>query len=125
MDAEEGKEQKVGVGSFTKAFTQYTTGQDLTIDWSGKLRPLRAVYNTSKSWTDFSFHLPTPEDYASYWDSNFPKFTRPLLKVLNMSGVGGLFCCCACVARWLRRLQMVCLPPREIDTGHGFKLVKS
>jgi hypothetical protein len=108
-----------------QAYTQYNTGQELTVDWSGKQRPLRSIYTTSKAWPDFTFHLPTPDDYAQYWDSNFPRFTRPILRVLNIASISSLFCCCACVVRWLRRLQMSCLPPRELDTGHGFKLIRS
>ena len=113
------------VGTFTRAFTQHNTGQEPSVDWSGKQRPLRAVYATSRAWGDFTFHLPTRDDYRQYWDANFPRFTRPLLRALNVPGVGALFCCCSCLARWLRRLQMVCLPPREVDTGHGFKLIRS
>ncbi|KAL8563500.1 hypothetical protein ACOMHN_066167 [Nucella lapillus] len=115
----------IGVGSFTQAYMQYNTGQEVSLDWTGKRRPLRAIYTTSRNWSDFTFHQPTREDYRQYWDSNFPRITRPLLRALNIPGVGSLFCCCACLGRWLRRMQMVCLPPREIDTGHGFKLVKS
>lgn len=121
----EGAETVIGIGAFTKAFTQYNTGQDPFVDWSGKQRPLRAIYTTSKSWSDFTFHLPTPDDYAQYWDTNFPRITRPLLRALNIATIGSLFCCCTCVMRYLRRIQMVCLPPREVDTGHGFKLVRS
>ena len=114
-----------GVGTFTRAYMQYNTGQDVSVDWSGKQRSLRAIYSTSRSWSDFTFHLPTRDDYQQYWDANFPRFTRPLLKALNIPGVGSLFCCCTCLGRWMRRLQMACLPPREVDTGHGFKLIKS
>ncbi|KAK7476305.1 hypothetical protein BaRGS_00032423 [Batillaria attramentaria] len=114
-----------GVGTFTRAFLQYNTGQEISVDWTGKQRPLRAIYTTSRCWSDFTFHQPTRDDYRHYWDSNFPRFTRPLLRALNIPGVGSLFCCCTCFGRWLRRLQMTCLPPREIDTGHGFKLIKS
>ncbi|XP_076469499.1 transmembrane protein 168-like [Babylonia areolata] len=115
----------VGVGAFTQAFTQFNTGQEVSLDWSGKRRPLRAVYAASRGWPDFTFHRPTREDFRQYWDGNFPRVTRPLLRALNVPGVGSLFCCCSCFGRWLRRMQMACLPPREVDTGHGFKLVKT
>ncbi|KAK7102271.1 transmembrane protein 168-like [Littorina saxatilis] len=121
----EGGSGLVSVGAFTRAYMQYNTGQEVSVDWTGKQRPLRAIYSVSRGWTDFVFHLPTRDDYQQYWDSNFPRFTRPLLKALNIPGISSLFCCCTCFWRWLRRVQFACLPPREVDTGHGFKLVKS
>lgn len=113
------------VGLFTLAFVQHNTGQEVSVDWSGKQRRLRSIYTTSRCWSDFTFHMPTREDYRQYWDANFPKFTRPVLRALNIPGVGSLFCCCTCFGRWLKRLQMAWLPPRELDTGHGFKLLKT
>ena len=123
-DPEEG--QKVKVGDFTTDWVQYNcsiiSGE---VDWKDKTRLVRATYTVSRSWTDFTFHMPTKEDMESHWDSNFPRVTKPLIKITNFPQFGQLFCCCDRLLKCLRRKRMTWLPPSELDTGHGFKLVSS
>ncbi|XP_012944586.1 transmembrane protein 168-A [Aplysia californica] len=121
--AEEG--DKYGVGSFTRAFVQFNNGLEVDIDWSSRVRPVRALYRVSRSWAHFSFHLPTREDFEDYWRANFPPVMKPLMKVLNLPSLGSPFCCCRCVLGWLRRLMMRWLPPQQLDTGHGLQLLNT
>ncbi|XP_071082473.1 transmembrane protein 168-like [Haliotis cracherodii] len=114
-----------GVGSFTEDWVNYNVGKDIKPSWTDKTRPTEAIYVLSKYWSDFTFHLPTSEDFAQYWDTNFPKITKPLIKAVNLPSLGAICCMCTSILRCLRRKQMKWLPPKEIDTGHGFKLVRT
>ena len=116
---------KISTGLFTDEWVRYNVAGDIDPPWSSKDRPVLALYAVSKCWTDFRFHLPTNEDIAAYWDSSFPRMLKPLIKVVNLPSIGMLFCCCDSVMRCLRRKQMSWIPPKEVDTGHGFKLVRS
>ncbi|XP_041347586.1 transmembrane protein 168-like [Gigantopelta aegis] len=116
---------KNSVGSFTDDWVRYNLGVDINPPWTSKDRTVSALYAVSKCWTDFRFHLPSNDDIADYWDSSFPRLVKPLIKVVNLPSIGMLFCCCDSVMRCLRRKQMSWIPPKEIDTGHGFKLVRS
>lgn len=110
------------VGDFTADWTAFNMGEGHNLWPVSRLSP---VYAVSHSWTDFAFHLPTEQDIAQHWQENFPKVTRPLLKVTNLPRFGSLFCACSCVSSCLRRTKMTWLPPKALDTGHGFKLVRS
>ena len=116
---------KINIGDFTRDWVFYNCGAEQDIDWQDKERPMLAVYGVSKSWTDFVFHLPTEEDIAVHWDTNFPKITKPLIKATNLIQLGSVCCCCDCVVNCIRRKKMYWLPPSELDTGHGFRLVSS
>ncbi|XP_050412930.2 transmembrane protein 168 [Patella vulgata] len=113
------------IGTFTKDWVCYNLGEELEQEWSKKDRNVRALYSVSKCWTDFTFHLPTTSDFEQHWDSNFPRITKPLIKAVNFPSAGSVCCCCDCIFRCLKRKQMKWLPPKHVDTGHGFKLVHS
>lgn len=113
------------VGSFTKDFVDYNQGEELEQNWNDKKRSVTALYQVSRCWTDFTFHLPTPEEITDHWDSSFPRLLKPLLKAVNFGGVGNPCCCVGCVMRCLKRKKMKWLPPKELNTGHRFKLVRS
>lgn len=117
--------EKKTVGAFTDDWVLYNQGGDVEPSWSDKERTVRAVYKVSKIWTDFCLHLPTKEDIEDHWDINFPKFTKPLIKGVNMIGNRSVCCCCDSVTRCCKRYRMKWLPPKTADTGHGFKLVRS
>uniref|UniRef100_A0A0B6YSN7 Transmembrane protein 168 n=1 Tax=Arion vulgaris TaxID=1028688 RepID=A0A0B6YSN7_9EUPU len=117
--------EKFPVGTFTRAYVQFNNEQEVDIDWLSRTRPIRALYKVSSHWSDFSFHLPTREDVESYWRTNFHPAMKPLMKCLNLPDFGSPFCCCRCVFRWFRWLQMMWLPPRQLDTGHGFQLLST
>lgn len=125
-DMEEGACFKVG--DFTQEWVQYNCGSEgggPQVDWQSKDRVLRAQYKVTKAWADFRFRMPTKEDIAGHWDLNLPKMTKPLIKITNYPQMGHVFCCSDWVFRCVRRLRLRWLPPLELDTGHGFKLVRS
>lgn len=113
------------IGKFTQDWVHYNMAAEIDPDWSDKERTVRALYRVSTCWTDFTFHYPTPEDIAQHWDGNFPKLTKPLIKAVNFMGTGSVCCCCDCMTKCLKRTQMGWFPPKEVDTGHGFKLIRS
>ncbi|GFN93438.1 transmembrane protein 168 [Plakobranchus ocellatus] len=144
--------ERCWVGSFTQAYVRFNncdhkkqdsnrlgaakplTEQEIVgLDWSSKQRPLRAMYRVSRSWSNFSFHQPGPQEVGEYWRATFPRIMSPLLKCLNLpestaGSLGGpIPClgCSGCIVRWLRWLQMSCLPPRQLDTGHGLQLINT
>lgn len=116
---------KLTVGTFTDDWVTYNLTDDIEPAWSDKKRIVRGVYKVSKYWTNFVFHLPTVEDIEEHWDSNFPKFTKPLIKGVNFCETGGLCCICDGIRQFVKRKRMQWLPPKASETGHGFKLVRS
>ncbi len=123
-DLEEGS--KVQIGDFTAEWVTYNCSIVGTYaDWLDKQRPIEAIYGTSRCWTNFTFRLPNDQDMEFHWDANFPKVTKPLIRVTNFPKVGKLCYCCSAVFRCLRRKRMMWLPPLELHTGHGFHLVRS
>ena len=116
---------KLTVGTFTDDWVTYNITDDVEPSWSDKKRVIRAIYKVSKNWTNFVFHLPTSEDIEEHWESNFPKFTKPLIKGVNFFETGGLCCFCDGIRRIFKRKRMQWLPPKVSETGHGFKLVRS
>ncbi|XP_061178952.1 transmembrane protein 168-like [Saccostrea echinata] len=113
------------VGHFTEDYVSYSLGEDLAQNWSDKERNVRAFYQVSRRWTDFTFHLPTTEEINNHWDTSFPKLLKPLVRAVNFGGVGNPCFCVGCVMRCLKRKKMKWLPPKELNTGHSFKLVRS
>ncbi len=128
-DLEDGP--KVTVGHFTSEWVEYNCryGNQATSEnagnWLEKDRPVKAIFGTSRCWTDFTFHLPNTQDMELHWDVNFPKITKPLIKVTNFPKIGDLCFCCYGFIRCLRRKRMMWLPPLELHTGHGFSLVRN
>lgn len=121
-DIETGKD---GVGTFTKAYVQFNNDQEVDLDWQSRTRPLKALYKVSYNWSDFTFHYPTREEIEYYWRDNFPSTMKPLMKLLNLPGIGSPFWCCRCLVSWYRWLQMRWIPPQNLDTGHGFHLINT
>lgn len=113
------------VGSFTQDWVHFNSEAEIFPGWSSKERTVHAVYKVSQCWTDFTFHLPTVDEIYNHWDSSFPRCMKPLIKAVNIGGSGSLCFCCQCVTKCLKRKRMKWLPPKQIDTGHGFKLVRS
>ena len=113
------------LGDFTAEWVDYNSANLNGSNFHTKDRSLKAAYAVSRSWTDFMFHLPTDQDINHHWSANFPRVTKPLIKVTNFPKFGNMLCCCDCVFRCLKRKRMLWLPPLECDTGHGFKLVRS
>lgn len=126
-DLEQG--EKPPAGSFSQDWVHYNMDASLELDWLDKERTTHAIYGVSRPWTDFTFHMPTERDIADHCDSSFPKLVKPLVQVVNYRGIpcqGVSLCfCCDVVFRCMKRKRMRWLPPKEIDTMHGFKLVQS
>ena len=116
----------VSPGDFTADWVKYNCCEEHEVNWRSPDRSVRAVYGLSRCWADFQFHLPTEADMEQHWDTSFPRITKPLIRITNLPGRGlGLLCCFQPLIRCLRRKRLLWLPPAHLDTGHGFRLVRS
>ncbi|NXM83193.1 TM168 protein, partial [Oenanthe oenanthe] len=113
------------LGDFTRQWVEYNCNPDSNISWSEKGRTVRAVYGVSKRWSDYTLHLPTGSDVAKHWMMYFPRITYPLVHLANWFCGLNLFWVCKACFRCLKRLKMSWFLPTVLDTGQGFKLVKS
>ncbi|XP_029471318.1 transmembrane protein 168 isoform X2 [Rhinatrema bivittatum] len=113
------------LGDFTREWVEYNTNPDNNISWSEKGRTVKAVYGVSKRWSDYTLHLPTGSDVAKHWMIYFPRITYPLVHLAIWCGSLNLFWACKACFRCLKRLKMSWFLPAVLDTGQGFKLVKS
>lgn len=113
------------LGDFTRQWVEYNCNPNSNISWSEKGRTVKAVYGVSKRWSDYTLHLPTGSDVAKHWMIYFPRVTYPLVHLANwFCGLNMFWVCKACF-RCLKRLKMIWFLPTVLDTGQGFKLVKS
>ena len=115
----------VKMGSFTAEWVDYSCKNNFKIDWQSSDRSVRALYGVSKSWTDFRFHSPTHVDMSRYWENNFPKPTRLLIRLTSLHEFCNICSCSDCILHCIKRKKMAWLPPLEYDSGHGFKFVRS
>ncbi|XP_069707390.1 transmembrane protein 168 [Phaenicophaeus curvirostris] len=113
------------LGDFTRQWVEYNCNPDSNISWSEKGRTIKAVYGVSKHWSDYTLHLPTGSDVAKHWMIYFPRITYPLVHLANWFCGLNLFWVCKACFRCLKRLKMNWFLPTVLDTGQGFKLVKS
>ncbi|XP_044836534.1 transmembrane protein 168 isoform X2 [Mauremys mutica] len=113
------------LGDFTREWVEYNCNPDNSISWSEKGRAVKAVYGVSKRWSDYTLHLPTGSDIAKHWMMYFPRVTYPLVHLANWFCGLNLFWVCKACFRCLKRLKMNWFLPTVLDTGQGFKLVKS
>ena len=132
-DVEEGLVQ-YSPGSFTSKWVQWnydvTSGICSGVNgWSDddadKTLPM---YVVSRRWTDFALRVPAMDEreLSCHWRVNYFFLCRPCLSVsascarqlrlVRLLGAPG---------RRYRRLKMRWFPPAVLDTGHGFKLVRS
>ncbi|KAB0343622.1 hypothetical protein FD755_012464 [Muntiacus reevesi] len=113
------------LGDFTKDWVEYNCNTTNNICWTEKGRTVKAVYGVSKRWSDYTLHLPTGSDVAKHWMLYFPRITYPLVHLANWLCGLNLFWICKTCFRCLKRLKMSWFLPAVLDTGQGFKLVKS
>ncbi|XP_063998181.1 transmembrane protein 168 [Pogoniulus pusillus] len=113
------------LGDFTRQWVEYNCNPNSKISWSEKGRTVKAVYGVSKHWSDYTLHLPTGSDVAKHWMIYFPRITYPLVHLANWFCGLHLFGVCKACFRCLKRLKMSWFLPTVLDTGQGFKLVKS
>ncbi|XP_044534975.1 transmembrane protein 168 [Gracilinanus agilis] len=113
------------LGDFTRDWVEYNCNANSNISWTEKGRAVKATYGVSKRWSDYTLHLPTGSDVAKHWMLYFPRITYPLVHLANWLCGLNLFWICKACFRCLKRLKMRWFLPAVLDTGQGFKLVKS
>ncbi|XP_072257626.1 transmembrane protein 168 [Pyxicephalus adspersus] len=113
------------IGDFTTDWVEYNCNPEHIISWSEKGRTVKAAYGVSKHWSDYSLHLPTGNDVTKHWMIYFPRITYPLVHLANWCGALNIFWACKVCYKCLKRLKMNWFLPAVLDTGQGFKLVKS
>ncbi|XP_020515819.2 transmembrane protein 168 [Labrus bergylta] len=113
------------LGDFTAQWVEYNCNSNSAIQWSERGRAVSATYGISKHWSDYTLHLPTGSDVTNHWSLYFPRMTYPVVQLaLWCGGLNLLWLCCVCL-RCLKRVKLNCFPPAILDTGQGFKLVRS
>lgn len=112
-------------GAFTQDWVHYNLEADIDPDWTDKDRAIKAMYKVSKNWTDFTLNFQTEMDTAPFLEDNVPKIIRPLLRIVNFGQTERMCCCSKFVKQCFERIKMIFFPPKELDTGYGFKLVSS
>ncbi|KAJ4937504.1 hypothetical protein JOQ06_002139 [Pogonophryne albipinna] len=113
------------LGDFTAQWVEYNCNSHSSTQWSERGRPVSAVYGISKHWSDYTLHLPTGSDVTSHWSLYFPRVTYPVVQLaLWCGGLNVLWLCSVCL-RCLKRVKLNWFPPAILDTGQGFKLVRS
>ncbi|XP_072175741.1 transmembrane protein 168-like [Diadema setosum] len=113
------------VGDFTKEWVDFNCTKETDITWHEQGRRIKASYAVSGRWGEFVFHQPTEAEMESHWQSNFPRATHPLIKLLQLPSALDVLSLCSSCLHCIRRWKLMWLPPKVINTGHGFKLVKS
>ncbi|XP_034391752.1 transmembrane protein 168-like [Cyclopterus lumpus] len=116
------------LGDFTSQWVEYNCNSNSNIQWSERGRAVLATYGISKYWSDYTLHLPTGSDVTNYWSMFFPRVTYPVVRLVAggwlSESLNGLELC-GRVLRYLKRLKLNWYPPATLDTGQGFKLVRS
>ncbi|KAM3832320.1 transmembrane protein 168 isoform 1-T5 [Vipera latastei] len=113
------------LGDFTQDWVEYNCNSNHNISWFEKGRTVKAVYGVSKGWSDYTLHLPTENDVAKHWMMYFPRITYPLVHLASWFCGLNLFWICKICFRCLKRLKMSWFLPTVLDTGQGFKLIRS
>ncbi|TRY54839.1 hypothetical protein DNTS_001803 [Danionella cerebrum] len=113
------------LGDFTAHWVDFNCNPESLVRWSERGRTVRAAYGLSTHWSDYKLHLPTESDVTRHWRMYFPLVTYPVVHLAHW--YGGLSLCgvCGYCVRMLQRLRLAWFPPAVLDTGQGFKLVKS
>lgn len=113
------------LGDFTCQWVEYNCNSNSDIQWSERGRAVSANYGISKHWSDYTLHLPTGSDVTNHWSIYFPRMTYPVVQLALWCGSLNLLWICGVCLRCLRRVKLNWFPPAILDTGQGFKLVRS
>ncbi|XP_030586547.1 transmembrane protein 168 isoform X2 [Archocentrus centrarchus] len=113
------------LGDFTSEWVEYNCNSNSNIQWSERGRAVSAAYGISKHWGDYKLHLPTGSDVTNHWSMYFPRMTYPVVQLALWCGSLNLLWICSACLRCLKRLKLNWFPPAILDTGQGFKLVRS
>lgn len=112
------------LGDFTSQWVEYNCNPNSNIQWSERGRAVSADYGISRHWSDYTLHLPTESDVNNRWSTYFPWITCPVVQPDKTSGLDPLWLC-NISQRFLKRVKLNWFPPAILDTGQGFKLVRS
>ncbi|KAM9377025.1 transmembrane protein 168 [Pholidichthys leucotaenia] len=113
------------LGDFTSQWVEFNCNSNSNIQWSERGRAVAAIYGISKHWSDYTLHLPTGSDLTNHWRIYFPRMTYPVVQLaLWCSSLNLLWICGVCLRR-LKRFKLNWFPPTILDTGQGFKLVRT
>lgn len=113
------------LGDFTSQWVEYNCNPNSSVQWSEQGRAVAACYGVSKHWSDFTLHLPTGSDVTNHWSMYFPRLTYPVVQMALWCSSLNLMWLCSAWLRFFKRVKLNLFPPAILDTGQGFKLVKS
>ncbi|XP_029908847.1 transmembrane protein 168 isoform X2 [Myripristis murdjan] len=113
------------LGDFTSQWVEYNCNTNSDIQWSEKGRAVSAAYGISKHWSDYTLHLPTESDVTKHWRTYFPSVASPVVQLAVQSEGPNQHGLCSVCLRCIRRIKLNWFPPAILDTGQGFKLVRS
>ncbi|XP_060932803.1 transmembrane protein 168 [Limanda limanda] len=113
------------LGDFTSQWVEYNCNSSSNIQWSERGRLVSATYGISKHWSDYTLHLPTGSDVTNHWSMYYPRVTYPVVQLVLWCGSMNVLWVCSVCLRCLKRVKLNWFPPAILDTGQGFKLVRS
>ncbi|XP_051975845.1 transmembrane protein 168 [Xyrauchen texanus] len=113
------------LGDFTSQWVDFNCNPESAVRWSERGRTVRAAYGISRHWSDYKLHLPSESDVTRHWRMYFPRLTYPMVQLAHWCGGQNHFNLCSYCVRLLWRIKLKWFPPSVLDTGQGFKLVKS
>ncbi|XP_070763853.1 transmembrane protein 168 [Enoplosus armatus] len=113
------------LGDFTSQWVEYNCNSNSNIQWSERGKAVSADYGISKHWSDYTLHLPTGSDVTNHWSMYFPRMTYPVVQLALWCGGLNLLWLCSTCLQCLKRVKLNWFPPAILDTGQGFKLVRS
>ncbi|KAI4880695.1 hypothetical protein NFI96_018427 [Prochilodus magdalenae] len=113
------------LGDFTSQWVDFNCNHNSTVRWAERGRSIMAAYGLSRHWGDYKLHLPTGNDVAKHWKLYFPRLTYPVVQLVQWCSALNLFWICGICLRFMRRVKLNWFPPAVLDTGQGFKLVRS
>ncbi|XP_031724575.1 transmembrane protein 168-like [Anarrhichthys ocellatus] len=113
------------LGDFTSQWVEFNCNSNSNVQWSETGRTVLATYGISKYWSDYTLHLPTGSDRTNYWSMYFPRMTYPVVHSLASVWQSDEPWLCTIWLRYLKRVKLNLFPPAILDTGQGFKLVRS
>lgn len=113
------------LGDFTSQWVEYNCNSNSDIQWCERGRVVSAAYGVSRHWSDYTLHLPSGSDLTNHWRMYFPRMTYPVVHLALACGSLNLLWLCDACLRCLKRAKLSWFPPAVLDTGQGFKLVRS
>ncbi|KAI3371105.1 hypothetical protein L3Q82_023737 [Scortum barcoo] len=113
------------LGDFTAQWVEYNCNSNSNIQWSRRDRAVSADYGISKHWGDYTLHLPSGSDVTNHWGTYFSWMRNTEAESNQSSGCPDLMWLCRVGQRFLKRIKLNWFPPAILDTGQGFKLVRS